>query len=113
MSTSAPRSLADQLRAWSDDALAGLLRSRPDLSLPAPQDSGQLASRASTRASVMRVLDQLDRFELTVLEALAVLDGRAPVDGVAALVNASPSAVAASLDRLRGLALVWGDADDL
>ncbi|MDR7361580.1 helicase-associated domain-containing protein [Nocardioides marmoribigeumensis] len=113
MSTSAPRSLADQLRAWSVEALAGLLRSRPDLSLPAPQDSGQLASRASTRASVMRVLDQLDRFELTVLEALAVLDGRAPASDVAALVNAAPDAVHAALDRLLGLALVWGSLDDL
>ena len=113
MSTSAPRSLADQLRAWSDDALVGLLRARPDLSLPAPQDSGQLASRASTRASVMRVLDQLDRFELTVLEALAVLDGRAPASFVASLVNASPAAVSAAVDRLLGLALVWGSADDL
>ncbi len=113
MSTSAPRSLADQLRAWSDEALVDLLRARPDLSLPAPQDSGQLASRASTRASVMRVLDQLDRLELTVLEALAVLGGRAPADAVAALVRAEPAAVAATLERLRGLALVWGGTDDL
>lgn len=111
MSTSAPRSLADQLRSWSDDALAALLRERPDLSLPAPQDSGQLASRASTRASVMRALDQLDRLHLTVLEALGVLDGRAPLTSVAALVNA-PS-VADAVERLRALALVWGPDDDL
>ncbi len=113
MSPSAPRSLADQLRAWPDDALARLLRARPDLSLPAPQDSGQLASRASTRASVMRVLDQLDRLELTALEALAVLDGRGPAAAVAALVHASAEAVDAALARLQGLALVWGSADDL
>src|SRR3954449_4912011 len=99
MSTPAPRSLADQLRAWSDQALVDLLRARPDLSLPAPQDSGQLASRASTRASVMRVLDQLDRFELTVLEALAVLDGRGSADDVAGLVRAAPASVSAALER--------------
>ena len=113
MSTSAPRSLADQLRAWSDEALVGLLRARPDLSLPAPHDSGQLASRASTRASVMRVLDQLDRLELTVLEALSVLDGRGAADDVAALVNASPDSVEGALAHLRALALVWGEPSDL
>ncbi len=111
MSTSAPRSLADQLRAWPDEALVSLLRARPDLSLPAPQDSGQLASRASTRASVMRALDQLDRLELTVLEALAVLDGRGTAADVAALVNAT--SIDPALDHLRALALVWGTPEDL
>ena len=61
----APRTLADQLRGWSDDALARLLRARPDLGTPTPQDTSQLASRAGTRASVMRAVDQLTRLELT------------------------------------------------
>jgi hypothetical protein len=43
------RTFAAQLRAWPDDRLTRLLRDRPDLATPAPHDSGQLASRASTR----------------------------------------------------------------
>ena len=55
----APRTLADQLRGWDDELLAALLRSRPDLATPTPQDTSQLASRAGTRASVLRAVDQL------------------------------------------------------
>ena len=58
MSTVPARSLADQLRAWPDDRLARLLQERPDLGSPAPQDSAQLASRAATRASLLRALDR-------------------------------------------------------
>ena len=108
-----PRTLADQLRGWPDKRLAGLLSARPDLASPAPQDSSQLASRASTRASVLRALDQLDRLELTVLDALVVLGGRAPTQRVAELVHAAPGRVTTALRRLADLALVWGAEDDL
>ena len=59
MSTSAPRSLADQLRGWPDDRLAALLEARPDLGTPTPQDCGQLALRAGTRTSVLRATSVL------------------------------------------------------
>ena len=54
MPTPAPRTLADQFRGWSDEQLSALLDARPDLSVPAPQDSSQLAARVATRPSVMR-----------------------------------------------------------
>jgi hypothetical protein len=107
------RSLADQLRGWPDARLRALLVARPDLATPAPQDSGQLASRAATRASVMRVVDQLDRCTLTVLEALGVLGGRGAVTDLERLVHASPQAVQERVAALLDLALVWGEPHDL
>ena len=100
------RTLADQLRGWSDDRLSRLLRERPDLGTPAPHDSSQLASRAATRSSVVRALDQLTRLELSVLDALVVA-GQTPPSEVAPIVNAAPEAVAGALERLLDLALVW------
>lgn len=108
-----PRSLAEQLRGWPDPQLAELLEARPDLATPAPQDSGQLASRASTRASVLRALDSLTRLELVVLDALAVLGGRAADDRLLAVVNGAPRRVEEALDRVGRLALVWGTGEDL
>ncbi|RNL66158.1 hypothetical protein EFK50_00570 [Nocardioides marmoriginsengisoli] len=110
MSTSAaPRTLADQLRAWSDEQLAALLEARPDLAVPAPVDSAQLASRSVVRVSVVRALDLLDRLELETLTALVQV---APVatDDLARLLNADPENVAKALDRLAALALIWGSS---
>ncbi|MGY0060682.1 helicase-associated domain-containing protein [Streptomyces sp. LZ34] len=68
----APRTLAEELRTRPDDALATLLRARPDLLSPVPNDLTQLATRAGTRASVVRAVERLDRFALQTAEALAV-----------------------------------------
>ncbi|MGA8993523.1 MAG: helicase-associated domain-containing protein, partial [Nocardioidaceae bacterium] len=113
MSAAAPRTLADQLRGWSDERLAWLLRERPDLASPAPQDSSQLASRAGTRASVIRVVDHLSLLELAVLDAVVALGGTAGVDRLRAVVNADPGRVGEAVDRLRDLALLWGPEDAL
>jgi len=72
------RTLADQLRGWPDERLSRLLVERPDLTPPVPHDFGQLASRAATRASLLRALDHLTRLELTVLDALVVAGHATP-----------------------------------
>ena len=100
------RSLADQLRGWPEDRLTRLLRDRPDLATPAPQDSSQLASRAATRASMTRALDRLTRLELAVLDAVAVV-GPLPEEQLVPVVHAAPETVRAALERLGDLALVW------
>jgi len=100
------RTFAAQLRAWPDDRLTRLLRDRPDLATPAPHDSGQLASRASTRSSVVRALDQLSMLELSVLDAHLVA-GQTTRDQLSSLVHAEPAAVATAVDRLLDLGLVW------
>ncbi len=97
MATSAPRTLADQLRAWSDEQLTTLLLARPDVATPAPHDSAQLASRLVVRASVLRALDQLDALELGVLHRVVA---GAPLE--------QTPAVKGALARLASLALVWG-----
>ncbi|MEU9590294.1 helicase C-terminal domain-containing protein [Streptomyces sp. NPDC048219] len=117
--SAAPRSLAEALRARDDVSLAALLRSRPDLITPVPTDLTQLATRAGTRASVVRALERLDRFTLQTAEALAVaadpaaygelLGLMAGDDGDPAVAGALPRALA----LLREQALVWGGDDRL
>jgi hypothetical protein len=103
------RSLADQLRSWSDEQIAGLLRERPDLSTPAPADCAQLASRAATRSSLNRALDLLTRLELSVLDALVALSptGHSTEAELAHILDAERSAVESAVRRLVDLALVW------
>ncbi|RSS74758.1 DNA-binding protein, partial [Streptomyces sp. WAC06614] len=123
--SAAPRSLAEALRARDDAALGALLHARPDLLNPVPGDLTQLATRAGTRASVVRALDRLDRFALQTAEALAVAPdpcdratleglltgtpgaGEAPFDE--ALVAAVRAALPGALATLRDQAVVWGD----
>jgi len=106
MATDGYRSLADQLRGWPDERLSRLLTERPDLATPAPHDSGQLASRATTRSSLLRALDQLTRLELSVLDALVVA-GQTSRTTLTRIVNADLAAVEAAVDRLLDLALAW------
>ena len=108
VTTEAPRSLAEELRRRSDAELAALLRARPDLLTPIPADVGQLASRATTRTSVVRALDRLDRFTLHVVEALAVLAEPSSPAAIRALLAVPLGPVRSALETLRTLALVWG-----
>ncbi|MFE6285675.1 helicase-associated domain-containing protein [Streptomyces sp. NPDC057877] len=113
----APRSLAEALRSRDDASLATLLRSRPDLITPVPTDLTQLATRAGTRASVVRALERLDRFAVQTAQALAVAADPATYDELLGLLagdDRDPEVTAAlprALNLLREQALVWG-ADD-
>ncbi|MET7293278.1 helicase C-terminal domain-containing protein [Streptomyces griseoloalbus] len=111
----APRSLAEALRGRDDVSLAALLRSRPDLITPVPTDLTQLATRAGTRASVVRALERLDRFALQTAQALAVAADPATYEELLGLLagdDGDPAVSAAlphALGSLREQALVWGD----
>ncbi|MFI5525823.1 helicase-associated domain-containing protein [Streptomyces platensis] len=117
--TGTPRTLAEELRTRTDRGLVGLLRARPDLLNPVPGDVTQLATRAGTRASVVRAVERLDRFVLQTAEALAVAPDPCPYDTLGGLMggDAGDPAVAAELPRavaeLRAQALVWGPDDRL
>ncbi|MGW8886601.1 helicase C-terminal domain-containing protein [Streptomyces sp. NPDC055749] len=126
--TTPPRTLAEALRARGDESLARLLRARPDLLNPVPNDITQLATRAGTRASVVRALEHLDRFALQTAEALAVAPDPAPYDTLLSLLTgdgqddgdhrddagaAIAAALPAALSNLREQALVWGEDERL
>ncbi|MFF8645094.1 helicase-associated domain-containing protein [Streptomyces sp. NPDC015345] len=114
-----PRSLAEALRSRADDALAGLLHARPDLLNPVPTDLTQLATRAGTRASVVRALERLDRFAQQVAQTLAVAPEPTTYDEVLALLAgddgdpAVAKALPGALGTLHEQALVWGPDDRL
>ncbi|MGH8795386.1 MAG: helicase-associated domain-containing protein, partial [Stackebrandtia sp.] len=106
-------SLTATLRSMSDEALAGLLRRRPDLAVPQPTGFEVLATRARTALSVSRALDLLDEFTLRVFDGLRVVassDDGGPATSAELLVTVTPdvTGVPPALHRLRELALVWG-----
>ncbi|MCX5387910.1 helicase C-terminal domain-containing protein [Streptomyces sp. NBC_00083] len=115
----APRTLAESLRARPDESLAALLRARPDLLSPVPGDLTQLATRAGTRASVVRALERLDTFALQTAQVLAVAPDPAPYEAVRALLAGDDGdlqverALPGALAALREQALVWGGDDRL
>ncbi|MGH3647269.1 MAG: helicase-associated domain-containing protein, partial [Micromonosporaceae bacterium] len=103
---------ADHLRGLPDDALAELLCARPDLAMPVPGDVAALATRAQSRLSVARALEQLDLFTLEVLDAVRLLGGSGVAyQEVAGLVPEGP--VRTAVDTLRARGLVYGDDADL
>ncbi len=111
------RSLADDLRGRSDDDLAHLLTVRPDLARPAPADFTALGARASTRASVQRVIERLDRAHWHTVQACVVAAkesaegagaGPISVDRIQHLLDdEGGDRVVPLLDDLWRLALLW------
>ncbi len=107
------RSLADALRAAPDEALAELLRARPELLVPVPSDLAQLAFRAASGPAVARALDRLDRWSLQVLEATCIPPAPTRETLHRLLVPAPISAVDEALDRLLTQSLLWDDGEHL
>ncbi|WP_156725326.1 helicase-associated domain-containing protein [Streptomyces apocyni] len=114
-----PRTLAEALRHRDDASLAALLRARADLLNPVPGDVTQLATRAGTRASVVRALEHLDTFALQTAQALAVAQDPTTYDALRGLLTGDTTdpeieaALPAALATLRERALVWGPDDRL
>ena len=107
----AARSLADDVRSRSDEQLRALVRRRPDLARPAPSDLTSLAARASTRASVQRALDGLDRGHLQVLEALVVSGDPVDLAVTAKLVGGSVRSLGGFVTELWDRGLLWHSGD--
>lgn len=90
------RSFADDVRGRSSEQLVALLRARPDLAEPPPNDLSVLAARAASRSSVHRALEALTADRLQVLGAFLA--------GVELPDDAATSAVA---DDLWTRGLLW------
>lgn len=68
-------SFADDLRARSDNELAELFRLRPDLINPIPADITALATRATSAPSLIRAIENLNQWQLQLLEAATLFEG--------------------------------------
>ncbi|GAA0604450.1 hypothetical protein HPO96_18150 [Kribbella sandramycini] len=108
-----PRTLAEALRTWDDAALGRLLQQRPDLAMPIPADTSQLAARATTNASAARAINRLDEFGVDLLEALSALPEPVSLADLAAGADQPVDVVQPRVAELIDLALVWGTEDDL
>ena len=118
MSGKQPRTLAEDLRARSDDELAALLTARPDLLHPIPSDMRALTTRAATAPSIARYLDEVDavhHFALMVACELSV-DTPTSIDAIVKTVIArtdtkARTAVKQAVEQLWIAALLWGTRD--
>jgi hypothetical protein len=104
------RSYADYLRALDDAALISIFTHRPDLVTPVPPDIASLAIRASSAPSLARAVDGLNKWQLQVLEACAVLNEPFSEKEVAACTDKSALFVIPGLIE-RGL--IYQDKDGL
>ncbi|MEV4310957.1 helicase-associated domain-containing protein [Actinocrispum sp. NPDC049592] len=110
--------LTEWLRERDDAALARMLTARPDLATPVPGDTSVLATRAGSRASVVRAAEGLDTFTLAVLDALLLCDAdtrAVRTEEVAAMVGTKVprKRVREAIATLLDLGLAWGAEDEL
>ena len=106
------RALSKELEARSDDSLRALFDARPDLISPPVPDFSALAARASSRLSVQRALERLNRPQMQVLETLHLCTNTdtghsASAAGLRKMIpGSSGAAVERILHTLQDLALV-------
>ena len=118
MSGKQPRTLAEDLRARSDDELAALLTARPDLLHPIPSDMRALTTRAATAPSIARYLDEVDAVHHFALKIACELSVDAPTSTeaivktvVARTDSKARNAVKQAVEQLWMAALLWGTRD--
>ena len=106
MTESAPRQLLRWLRSIDDDQFAAFLAKRPDLVSPLPVDMDQLAYRACTSSSLIRLLGRLnlrvEDIELGTSRLTVSVDGgdtEVEVSGPLAVVQSPRQPLSACLDR--------------
>ncbi|MGB7980496.1 MAG: hypothetical protein WCF36_06845, partial [Candidatus Nanopelagicales bacterium] len=108
------RSLADDLRARTDQQLAALVLARPDLLHPMPVDLTTLAQRAGSPASVAAALRGYDQRTLHVILGAALTGDPVRPGALAALLRPHLSELEAraharaAIATLRAEALLWG-----
>ena len=103
-------SLADELRARSDDAIGRLFTLRADLTAPVPNDFSSLAARATSTPSLVRALDSLDLFHYQVLEAISALEE--PLS-ITRLTESTANEAESTLDGLWARALIYFDRGEI
>ena len=104
------RSLADELRARSDEHLRELFLLRPDLLSPLPTDMSALAARAGAAPSVARTLDGLTTWELQVLEILVVLPEPVSIKDVIKIAGENAYS---PISKFQALALIYMDEEHI
>ncbi len=102
---------ADGFSRWlgdrSDAELTALLAARPDLVSPAPTCVDALASRATTRLSLERALNDLDQFALHVIETLVVSPCPLPAGRLQEVLAVPAPPLRRCLALLSGRSLAW------
>lgn len=114
-----PKTLADDLRARSDDEVAAVLRARPDLLHPIPSDMRALTTRAATSPSIARYLDTVDAVHHFALRVASEQQATEPtssdriVEGIVAAVGDEGirTYAAEAVANLRSAAVLWGSDD--
>ncbi|NQU37494.1 MAG: hypothetical protein HQ526_07880, partial [Actinobacteria bacterium] len=105
------RSFADDLRLRSAEDLATLVRLRPDIADPIPEDLAQLAARASSNSSIRLVLEGLSRAELAVLAPLATATQPVAPQGLL-IAEEYQQRLFVLITRLWSLGVLWGVKPD-
>jgi hypothetical protein len=106
----AAASLADELRARSDEEIAHLFSARSDLTAPVPNDFSSLAARATSTPSLVRCLDTLNLFQYQVLEAICALEEPLTIER---LTECTDPAAIQELDALWIRALIYFDRGEI